>query len=113
VGQAHGFANAVDVGPSGRIVVAGSHSVVRLLPNGRLDRPFADGGVANLASGAYATQPSSVAAGPSSVAIGRSGRIFVAGTSCSVAIDPRDRIVGAGPHQRHGRKRFGVVRLLG
>jgi uncharacterized delta-60 repeat protein len=83
VGQAHGFANAVDVGPSGRIVVAGAHSVVRLLPSGRLDRSFADGGIASFESGAYAKRPSSVSGGPSSVAIGPDGGIFVAGTSCS------------------------------
>jgi hypothetical protein len=58
VGQAHSFANAVDVGPSGRI-----------------------------AKGIRAVD--------------------------SVAIDPRDRIVGAGPHLRHGRKRYGLARLLG
>jgi uncharacterized delta-60 repeat protein len=33
--------------------------------------------------------------------------------AASVAIDRRDRIVGAGPHVRHGRKRFAAVRLLG
>jgi hypothetical protein len=33
--------------------------------------------------------------------------------AASVAIDRRDRIVGAGPHVRHGRNRFAVVRLLG
>jgi uncharacterized delta-60 repeat protein len=33
--------------------------------------------------------------------------------AASVAIDRRDRIVAAGPHVRHARKRFAVVRLLG
>jgi uncharacterized delta-60 repeat protein len=83
VGQAPGFANAVAVGRSGRIVVAGDHSVVRLLPNGRLDQSFGDGGIATLDSGAYANPPSSLAAGPQSVALGSGGGVYVAGSTCS------------------------------
>jgi uncharacterized delta-60 repeat protein len=83
VGEAHGYANAVAIGRSNRIVAAGTHSVIRLMPDGRLDRSFADGGIATLDSGAYSSHPSSVAAGPSSVALGAAGGIYVAGSSCS------------------------------
>jgi uncharacterized delta-60 repeat protein len=83
IGEAHGFANAVAVGRSGRIVAAGENSVVRLRSNGRLDRAFGDGGIATLDSGAYANPPSSVAAGPQSVALGSGGGVYVAGSTCS------------------------------
>jgi uncharacterized delta-60 repeat protein len=83
VGRAHGFANAVTVGQSSRIVLGGDHSVVRLRSNGHLDRSFADGGIATLTSGPYATHPSSVAAGSSSLALGPAGAVYLAGSSCS------------------------------
>jgi uncharacterized delta-60 repeat protein len=71
VGKTSEVSQAVAVGRKGRIVVAGGRTVARLLPNGRLDRSFADAGIATLPWG-Y-----------SSVAVGRKGDIFVAGEECA------------------------------
>ena len=76
------FANAsgLDIGQSGRIVFAGSHRnefiVGRLRADGRLDRAFADEGVA--------TVPAADAeADTTSVAIDRRGGIVLAGMACT------------------------------
>src|SRR4051794_8357411 len=74
-------ARAVAIGRKNRIVVAGSKTVVRLRPSGRLDRSFADGGIARLESVQgklhtfYATSSSSLALDPR-------GSIFVVGHQC-------------------------------
>jgi uncharacterized delta-60 repeat protein len=83
VSRVHGYANAVDIGRKGRIVVAGTHTVARLRPNGQLDRSFDDDGIARLRFGPYAAEPSFVALGSSSVAVGPKGAVFVAGATCS------------------------------
>jgi uncharacterized delta-60 repeat protein len=81
--RAQDFANAVDIGRKGRIVVAGFHMVGRLRPDGHPDRSFGKRGVVRLESGAYANDGSWVAPGSSSVAVGANGAVFVAGRSCS------------------------------
>jgi uncharacterized delta-60 repeat protein len=69
---------AVAVGRKGRIVVAGGRTVARMRANGRLDRSFADGGIASIGT------PSRLyAEGYSSLAVGPDGGIFVAGETCN------------------------------
>jgi uncharacterized delta-60 repeat protein len=78
VRNANDASQDVAVGRKGRIVVAGGRTVARLRRNGRLDRSFADGGVANIGT------PSRLyAEGYSSVAVGRQGGVFVAGETCT------------------------------
>src|SRR4051794_35913537 len=78
VRNANDASQAVAVGRKGRIVVAGGRTVARLRRNGRLDRSFADGGIASIGT------PSRLyAEGYSSVAVGREGGVFVAGETCT------------------------------
>lgn len=80
---AQDYARSVAIGGSGRIVVAGNHTVARRLPDGHPDRSFGERGLIRLDSGAYAGRKSFVAGGSSAVAVGAKGAIFVAGASCS------------------------------
>jgi uncharacterized delta-60 repeat protein len=83
VNRAHDFANAVDIGRKGRIVVAGLHTVARRRPNGHPDRSFGKRGLTRLESGPYGAGRGFVAFGSSSVAVGPNGAVFVAGRTCS------------------------------
>ncbi len=78
VRNANEASQAVAVGRKGRIVVAGSRTVARLRANGRLDRSFADGGIASI-------DTSSRIYGPdySSLAVGSHGSIYVAVDTCT------------------------------
>ena len=79
VKRVNDIAGAVDVGRKGRIVAAGYETVVRLRPDGRLDRSFSSDGIVRLGFGANLPL---YAAGPGSVAIGHKGAVFVAGWDC-------------------------------
>jgi hypothetical protein len=94
----HRRVDAAAIDSRGRIIIAGTvqdegfrstFAFARFKPGGRVDRRFGKHGT---------------------VEVGRSQGFEDA---ASVAIDRRDRIVGAGPYVRHGRMRFAVVRLLG
>jgi len=87
VNRAHDDANAIDIGRKGRIVVAGLHTIARRRPNGHPDRSFGNRGITRLESGPYAGPGSFVAFGPSSVAVGPNGAVFVAGATCSDTCD--------------------------
>ncbi|HKH15625.1 MAG TPA: hypothetical protein VKA47_13320 [Solirubrobacterales bacterium] len=83
VNRAHDFANAVDIGRKGRIVVAGFDTIARRRPNGHPDRSFGKRGLVRLESGVYENPGSYVAVGSSAVAVGPKGAVFVAGRTCS------------------------------
>jgi uncharacterized delta-60 repeat protein len=78
VRNANDASRAVAVGRKGRIVVAGGRTVARLRANGRLDRSFADGGIASLGTPSRIYGP-----GYSSLAVGPQGGIFVAAETCT------------------------------
>lgn len=78
VRNANDPSDAVAIGRNGRIVVAGGTTLARLLPDGRLDRSFADGGIARGGTHGYF-----------SVAVSRKGGIFVAGVYCTGGSDKR------------------------
>src|SRR5215208_5376717 len=78
VRNANDASRAVAVGRKGRIVVAGGRTVARLRANGRLDRSFADGGIASLGTPSRIYGP-----GYSSLAVGPPGGIFVAAETCT------------------------------
>ncbi len=77
VRDANEGSQAVAVGRHGRIVVVGGRTVVRLRPDGRLDRGFAADGIATL--------PPARIYGPgySSLAVSRRGGVFAAAQTCN------------------------------
>jgi uncharacterized delta-60 repeat protein len=70
--------NSVAIGRKGRIVIAGLSSVMRLLPDGRLDRSFAGDGIWNVSADQF--RSSFVSEGPSSLSVQRKGGVVVAGS---------------------------------
>jgi uncharacterized delta-60 repeat protein len=86
---------SIELDSHGRIVVAGDvdfngFSVARFKPDGQVNHRFARNGIQR--------------------SVGRKHGLR---TANSVAIDARDRIVGAGLQKSSGHRHFGLVRLLG
>ncbi len=69
---------AVAIGRKGRIVATGGRTAARLRGNGRLDRSFADGGIASIETPARI-----YAAGYSSLAVAPHGGIYAAAETCN------------------------------
>ena len=70
--------DAVAMGQKGRIVVSGGRTVARLRSNGRLDRSFANGGIANIGTPARIYE-----GGYASLAVGRHGEIYAGAETCN------------------------------
>jgi uncharacterized delta-60 repeat protein len=78
VGNTNEASGAVAIGQKGRIVISGGRTVARLRANGRLDRSFANGGIANIGS------PSRIyEGGYTSLALGRHGDIYAGAETCN------------------------------
>jgi uncharacterized delta-60 repeat protein len=78
VGSTNEASDAVAVGQTGRIVVSGGRTVVRLRSNGRLDRSFANGGIANIG-----TPPRIYEGGYTALAVGGHGEIYAGAETCN------------------------------